>query len=337
MVAGFLSALDELKLIPRIQLTATTAWNVKSQILRFPEISWIDVSKGAKQDLFDPSCHECWAGVGDTPLQLSCGDWFLNKMLANTKIISGFSKKVLINIGAESEIMSRKEDFTSIIKIFDKISTRDEESTNIIQALLGSESEKVYTASDLANISLPMILKDNRCARHYELGLIIANDTFSECDIEEIGLFIASSKGIISFIAGETRKDPSFERGVYKQLTKGLWSPIKRKAQLCIPPYNTGSLNDLVRPICECNTIISSRYHCLLIAAWAGCRVSAIARSSKVLALAKTLGIPFIPPPITHEKMRSLQEASKYVSKDILMELNEKAKLGIEFSLGNRF
>ena len=206
--------------------------------------------------------------------------------------------------------------------------------SKIVQALLGSESEKVYTGSDLANISLPMMLKDNRYDHNNELGLIIAKDTLSEGDIEEIGLFIASSKETVSFIAGETRKDPSFERGVYKRLTKGLWSAVKRKAKLCIPPYDTGSLNDLVRPICQCKTIISSRYHGLLVAAWAECRVSAIARSSKVLALAKTLAIPFILPPITHEKMRYLQEESKYVPKDILIDLNRKAKLGIEAHWG---
>ncbi len=90
---------------------------------------------------------------------------------------------------------------------------------------------------------------------------------------------------------------------------------------------------DLVRPFGECKTILSSRYHGLLTAAWFGCKVGAIGRSSKVVALAKLLEVPAIVPPIKTGDLERLEKMAVRVAPERLQELHKAALTGVSFCL----
>ena len=90
-------------------------------------------------------------------------------------------------------------------------------------------------------------------------------------DFDAVGRFVASRDEPVAFIACETRDSPMFERGIYRTITERFGPEIGQRLRLCVPPYDHGSLQDLVAPIARCKTVISSRYHGILTAAWAGC------------------------------------------------------------------
>ena len=331
MIGGFSQALAQLKEKNRPQLYSFTQHDLASQKTRFPQISW---SHTDEKKVSDPTQIECWAGVGDTPFQLTSGTWCLDLLLSDLEEIKKFRQRVLVGIGAETEIKSRVEDFAAIANSFDKIYTRDEHSTRILENWLKVKSDRLFTGSDLANISLPILLGNQTTEKKFELGLIVAGDTLSKKDITEIGKFITTQTEQVAFIAGETRIANYGERYIFRTLTRFPWSKVRKKATLQVPDYHSGSLYELIQPIVECETILSTRYHGLLTAAWAGCKVAAIARSSKVKALAQVLGVPYCELPVTVEKLESLRKEATIVSKDLLESLKDQAIQGINFSLG---
>ena len=330
MVAGFVQALSTLNPESPTKIYSKTRHNVESQRIRFPEISWTHTED---KKVYEPAAIECWAGVGDTPFQLTSGDWFLQILLSDLEAIPKFQNRVLVSIGAEAEIQPRAKDFARVANAFERISTRDENSTRILVDLLGVPSSRVFTGSDLANISLPVILENRSINKEFDLGLIIAGDTLSKKDIKQVGEFIANRTDPVAFIAGETRLEPSFERGIFAKLTRFSWSRVRGKASLQVPDYDRGSLSDIIRPIATCETVISTRYHGLLTAAWAGCKVAAIGRSSKVTALAEGLGVPCCQLPLTREKLEKLEREASKVSEVTLAELTKKAIDGVDFAL----
>lgn len=93
--------------------------------------------------------------------------------------------------------------------------------------------------------------------------------------------------------------------------------------------FNLKSTAELVSHYPECDTIIASRYHALLTAAWAGCKVVSIERSSKVTVLAELLGIPEVKKPITSGKLFSALEKAKLIDRNILNSLLSDAEKGI--------
>lgn len=334
MVSGFQQALLILHsgILPKVY--AKSKWNLESQKLRFPDINWLPSSQSFNSNTVNIPETECWAGVGDTPFQLTCGNWFLDFLLSERGKISHFKHKVLVGVGCETEIQDKQKEFSLIADVFDRISVRDEHSYHILVDLLKVSSQKVFIGSDLANISLPIILGEpNIQSRQFKLGLILAGDTFSKKDIQEVAEFLAQQENTTAFIAGETRKLKNSELDIFANLTKFPWSKLRSKIVLKVPNYSQGSLYDLVQPVCACETVISSRYHGLLAAAWAGCKVAAIGRSSKVSALAKELNIPYCSLPITRNKLDSLLKEASKVSNTILMTQKEKALAGVDFTL----
>ena len=334
MIAGFIKAISQIySQDSSCKLYSLTRWNINSQRVRFPEIAWISTTDSISEKYLDSSQIQCWAGIGDTPFQLTSGEWFLEFQLSQLNNINSFQNKVLVSVGAESEIEPRSRDFAKIADVFDRISTRDIHSYKIITQLLGIAEDRIYCGADLANISLFNLVYQKKFEKKFNLGLIVAGDTLSKKDIRSVGNFIQNSSEPIAFIAGETRLLNYVERGIYARLTRFPLSKVKKMSTLCVPHYDKGSIEDLVAPICACETIISSRYHGLLTAAWAGCKVAAIGRSSKVSALAELLKIPYAELPITPEKLKTLSEQAVIVSTDILLSLKEKALQSVAFAL----
>ena len=331
MVAGFTNALSQLKPDSQPKLYSTSAFDVPSQKKRFPQIFWRHRDENY---IYNPNLIEYWAGVGDTPFQLTCGTWFLDLLLSDIESIKKFRRRVLVGIGAETEIQPKIREFSLIAKIFDRIYARDEHSKRILVEGLGVKDDCIFAGSDLANISLPNILENKHAEKKFKLGLIVAGDTLTKTDISEIEKFIAVQDEPLAFVAGETRMGNSCERFIFRKFTRFPWSKVRGKAILQVPDYHNGSLYELIQPIVECETILSTRYHGLLAAAWAGCKVAAIARSSKVTALAEVLGIPFCIPPLTRAKLEFLQKEASIVSIPLLNGLKDQAINGVKFALG---
>src|SRR5207253_2167970 len=119
-----------------------------------------------------------------------------------------------------------------------------------------------------------------------------------------------------------------FERAVFMKL-KDTHQGLSSKAILLVPDYQHGSLADLVTPIQHCRVVLSARYHGLLAASWAGCRVGGIARSSKIRSLSQDLGIPYIDRPVTLTNLRKLKNDAMPVPRERLLALEQRAIDGV--------
>jgi len=332
MIAGFQKALSSYQGV-RFNTHVATGYFIESQQKRFPDIAWHRALPDHAQDRAS-GIHTTWVGPGATPFQLTCGDYVLKYWLEQLPLIRNFDRKCLVNVGAELEIEPEKEKFSFIAGVFDKISTRDQHSADILIKMLGQPGAKVFSGADLANIILADYADIRRSARKkFNLGVIIAGDTLSDEDIAGAEDFLATRWRPTSFIAGDVRDIERHECRIYKQMTVdwGWWA--RRKLVLSVPDYMNGDFRALLSPIDDCSTVISSRYHGILIAAWMGCKVAAIARSSKIPPLAEALRIPVCYPPLTRGKLEAMQKEACVVEKNILMAAKDKALEAVRFGM----
>jgi polysaccharide pyruvyl transferase WcaK-like protein len=332
MIAGFKKALSSHKGV-HFNILSATNYFIESQKIRFPDIAWHRKLPDNSSDKA-VGIHTTWVGPGATPFQLTCGDYVLKYWLEQLPFIKTFDRKCLVNVGAEQEIEPEKERFSLVANIFDKISTRDRHSADILTKMLGVDGSKVYAGADLANIVLADYIDAHGNARKkFNLGVIIAGDTLSDEDIAGVKEFLMTRWRRTSFIAGDVREIERHECRIFKEMTADSDWWAKRKLVLSVPDYMNGDIRSLLMPIDECSTIISSRYHGLLIAAWMGCKVAAIARSSKIEPLAKELQIPVCYPPLTKRKIETIQKEACFVSLNILNEAKEKALEAVRFGM----
>ena len=110
----------------------------------------------------------------------------------------------------------------------------------------------------------------------------------------------------------------------------GINKYLYRNVKIYTPDYFAEvNTEELVRHYSECKTVMTSRYHALLTAAWAGCRVVSMERSSKVTALSEELGIKEIKKPFTPEKLKQGFEEAKVVDRNILLQMFRNASNSI--------
>jgi hypothetical protein len=347
MLAGFLHLLKSQML--RAQLTCAIPRDVAPQRHRFPEVEWHGSSRQIETHLIQHS--DLWLGVGDTPFQITDGLWLFNHIAGQIELCRRYKKPMaMFGVGVEKEAMREHERVARILDAVELIITRDESSHALLSKVHPSFKNKVLIGADLANVALSRIFSEDLHfgdEKVFDLGVIVDAASLSENDLNQVRAFLCqeSSDKRIVFIANEVRSGKRFERNIYSTFIKPRWrirrTPLgqvgrrviprlnrllswlsrginKQVVSLYVPDYFAASIADLVKHYARCKIIISSRYHGVLAAAWAGCRVGAIAGRSKVEFLAKDLNIPYISKPLTVDNLRYLIDSSIPVSRESL-------------------
>ena len=332
MIAGFLKTISRLGL-SYDSIICAIHYNLRSQQLRFPEIDWHTKGLKAQRELIS-NC-DVWICVGDTPFQTTSGLEFLKNLEHETSVCEKEGKPIfMVGVGAEREAERYKHEFHDVIKKIKVIATRDQATVDIIKHNLGCKDANAVAFADLANISLQHIFDQTQdTEKTYDLGWTVNTDSIEENDIHVIKSFINSlrnSKKV--FVCNEVRKLKSMERSVYRKYFKSWYYPWNTSNQvLSVPKYSSASLQDLVSVYSKCKKLITTRYHGLLIAAWAGCAVGAIARSSKVENLAKVLGVPYAKKPLKSSELQEVYNHATKVSRSKLDALAQKASDGVKY------
>jgi hypothetical protein len=304
-------------------LVSACAWDIASQRRRIPSVRWLEP---AAFDALAPEAGDVWVGAGGTPFQMTSGDWFLRWLEARTQNMAAARARVLLCVGAEDEIEGQAERFGAIASRFDRISTRDEHGAGLVRSL-GIDAERVFAGADLADVSLAPLTSAPRQRPAFDLGLVPVNEGRDEHLPETLASAIAAFDGSAAFIAGDVRGLSGFESDV-------AWRARADDAPLLTPAYAAGSMRDLLVPFALCERVVSWRYHGLLTGAWLGRRVAAVARSSKVRALAEDLGVPWRPSPVSAEDMRSLARDACTVARDRLEARRQRAIEAVSWTLG---
>ena len=304
--------------------------NFLHQQYRFQKVKFADEKKR-----FEIS-KECkiWIGVGDTPVQVKSGDWFINKLESDLEKINRTNPEYYFaGIGAEKEAAERKDTFVKILFNVNHIWTRDKATSDILINDFEISPEKISTSSDLANISLSRIFRDSEDykSRRYDLGFCYYDEKSEGEDLKNTGSFLKKfRKGKILLFGNEVNKKGNFEYALYEKMFGGINKYLYRNVKIYTPDYFAEvNTEELVRHYSECKTVMTSRYHALLTAAWAGCRVVSMERSSKVTALSEELGIKEIKKPFTPEKLKQGFEEAKVVDRNILLQMFRNASNSI--------
>jgi hypothetical protein len=315
-----------------LELFCSIPRNSSHQEYRFPEIRF--VSKLNREDV----ALQCpvWLGVGDTPVQMRSGEWFLMK-LEKDYLVARANRKdcYMIGIGAETEAVSHSDRFRRVFEQVELSWTRDEQSFLTLSNYFDIPKNNLRISSDLANISLKEIFssQDSGSRRRYDLGICYYDESVDKDNMSELKLFInglrKNGRNILMF-ANDANADGMFEFGIYKKMIGPLDRKLSKGLKFLLPPYfEKRSLSSLLEHYRDCSTLMTSRYHALLSAAWAGCKVVALERSSKTSALARDLGIYEIRKPFSSEQLMAAYENAQSVDIERLKELSRKASESI--------
>jgi len=340
MLAGFMTGIKDLGLSAKMRrLRALCSLDRASQRLRFPEIEWVDAGRPEARERALKGA-DALLGIGGTPFQMSIGPWLLNnieEVIVRKKEQAPF---VFVNAGSESEANRAKSKFESVLRKITSISARDGDTFALLDEWRNRETKpELMRGADLANISLPALTKDHPPldSRPHDLGVILGSDTLGKPDVRTVIDWIAMGKQPIAWITCEVRNMPGCEYRIYLKNWFRLGGGLFHKpphVRLYRPRYRSCSLAELVAPFARCKKILSSRYHGVLAAAWSGCRVAGIARSSKVKWLCRQLEIPVIEPPLTRDALVQAENAAETVKRPLLEKFRELAMEGID---GHRF
>jgi hypothetical protein len=336
MLAGFLKGIKDLGLSEKMRrLRALCSQDRASQKNRFPEIEWVDgKAQQTRWETFKSA--DVLLGIGGTPFQFSTGPWLLEnieEVIARKKEQAPF---IFVNAGSESEANRAKPRFESVMQKITSISARDKDTiAQLGEWRNGSGNPELLAGADLANISLPGLTENHPplATRPDELAVILGSDTLSKTDVRTVIDWIAEGSRPVSWITCEVRNMARCEYRVYLKNWFRLGGSIVRKPpliRLYRPRYQSCGLAALVEPFSFCKTILSSRYHGILSAAWSGCRVAGIARSSKVKWLCQQLEIPVVELPITREALSNAEKNAEVVKRPTLEKFRELAIQGID-------
>lgn len=328
MLDGFLKEMKS----SNIEFYCSLPRDPNSQKIRFPEINFVSREDRVKA----ADICNIWIGVGDTPIQIKSGNWFLDHLLKESELKKGKKiKYYFIGVGAESEAVTEKANFKAVLDEIDHIWTRDKATTDTLIKGFDLQADRITTSSDLANISLRKIfLTPGRNEKNkYDIGLCYFDENAESVNLDAVKIFlknaVTKNKRVLAF-GNEVRKEGKYEYMIYMNMFnrfERLFGNIKYYQP---DYYNMNNVADLVHHYSKCEVIMSSRFHSLLTAAWAGCKVVALERSSKVSALAEDLGINEVKKPFTPEKLMLSYNESAIVDINILNRFHEQAVSSIE-------
>ena len=289
MVAGFLSAFADDDRFDLICVLPSD--RIASQRLRFPQISWLKADDKERERLIRAS--DVWLGVGGTPFQATGGGWLLKRILADFDACLE-TPKFMVGVGSENEVKAERVRAARMFDSVDRIWTRDQGSYNVLLDQFGNVGTTITNGGDLANIALQKVFSSvSNSTKHGEaIGLIVYKDAAAHLDTIQLRRSIqeAMSKRPVTFIANDVRRG-AMEHAIFRKAFGGLRGLIHGKPHWMAPDYNANNIGDMVNHFLNYNIVLSARYHGLLTAAWAGCAVTALARSSKLTFLAEDLGI----------------------------------------------
>jgi len=291
---------------------------------RFPQLEWRTVC--------DSDAHAVWLGVGDTPIQVLSGDFFLRFLEKQIDSIQNRNcLRLLIGIGVEAEAVAQAARFRRILKKIDFIWTRDYFSKEILTDSFGVSMDQIAVSGDLANVALNSF-DCYECQTNRPIGLAFNcfMEHFPWRSIPSIVQFLRheARKYKVVWLANETRvlRRQHSEITLYNHIAFILnvatrYDPI----DLVMPNYYAGSTSAMIEHFSAFQTVISCRYHCILSAAWAGCRIAGIGRSSKISALCQDLGVPCIALPITRRALEYALDKACVVERQKLLTLANTA------------
>jgi polysaccharide pyruvyl transferase WcaK-like protein len=332
MLHGFLNSIKSFNNTYPFHFGCIIPHNIISQRKRFKDIEWFLTNEVNREEII--SKFDYWVGVGGTPFQMTSGPWLINKLLDDVQIIRKIKIPMfMIGVGGEKESLKVSDKIKQILKEVRFIATRDEFSQKLLIEDFDTDKAKVLLGSDLAHIALEEIFHSLQIStnvpKKYDLAVTYYSETKNNNELIQVRDFlkhIAKTHSVV-FVGNETRKGMGAEYDIYQSMFKGIKNLFQKPSvQYFMPNYNSNSVEDLVKHFQEYGVFMSSRYHAILTAAWAGCKVVALGRSSKIKALAEELNIPLVDNPFDYKGLYEGFSQARSVPKDQLITMAKRSR-----------
>jgi ADP-heptose:LPS heptosyltransferase len=289
-----------------------------SQMRRFPQVTWCRPGVGYFAALADADLMML---PGDTPFMPEAWVWDA----VPPRVAAGGSCPLLcLAVGAEEPAEKQLPAARDLLRQACFTTARDATSVDVLRTLAPESADRIEEGADLANLTLRRLFRHRGLptdARPIPLALLWYAESTSAADISGLRTFVnrRAPGDWPVFLSHEYRLE--YEYAHFRQLfPRGHPRP-----RFIRPRYSATDMDALVAPYREIGTVVASRYHALLAAAWAGCRVAALPRSLKVVGLARSLEIPLVAAPISADELERAVGEARTISRAKLDDLAERA------------
>jgi polysaccharide pyruvyl transferase WcaK-like protein len=268
---------------PQATVTACTPHDVDSQRSRFPAIQWLAESDERCRAL---ESADVWLGLGGTPFQLECGPWSLDHLDRERQVCSKLGKPmVFLGVGCDSPDSVRDSRGRRVVEAAERIWTRDARSAEAIDGV--AAADVVTEGADLAHIALGAAVTP--APEPALLGLLFGLQGPGIVHLPAVEQILACRlPAKTRWLIQEARSFPSTERWNLANLSP----PAQSAVELMPMDYATDSIEGFLTNFGAPQTVLSSRYHGALVAAWHACRLSVIARTEKLDGIVDDFGVP---------------------------------------------
>jgi hypothetical protein len=315
MLDGFLRRL--LSSGTQATIIAVTPYDIESQRRRFPEIQWFSDGEGRREEQLRAA--DVWLGLGSTPFQIESGPWMLDHLDRERELCGRLKKPMLfLGVGCGSPDAVRDPRGRRVVEAAERIWVRDERSAEAIGSV--AAPGVVEQGADLAHIVLRATARPQ--PEPALLGLMLGLHAAGIVDILAVEESIARRPpGTTRWLVQEARSFPCTERWNFAGLSE--WA----QGRVCCMPFDYAhdTIQQFLANFGAPETVVSSRYHGALIAAWHGCRLGVIARSDKFHGVVADLEVPSLPGIHAADQLEALARDAVPVDRRRLEALRERA------------
>ena len=279
MLAGFLREIR--RLARPVHFTCSVPENHAGLRLRYPEIQWLEYTISARWNAM--ASAECWLGLGGTPFQCDSGPFFERHLEQEWAICQAIGLPMdFLGIGVEHAAVMNRPGFRRLFQSVRHSWARDELSASWLNSVV---TGRTTAAADLANILFAELHPDYAVKPPSRgIGYLLNFEKLTESLPDLLPALLEALPGEELFwLVQDRRLLPGMERYWWVRLPDSVRSrflvvELGQECATTVPTEMPG-------------TVISSRYHGALLAAWSGSRVMIIARSGKMMGLAQQLGV----------------------------------------------
>lgn len=283
-LAGFVEAWRRLG--SPAELVAAIPFPLAPQARRFAEIEWHADTPHARE----AAIRDCdaWLALGGSPFQTDSGPWMLDRLARDTALCRQFARPMYflgtgLNDRAALDDPRARDALVGATHLW----IRDTDCAAWMADVAGAE--RVTAAADLAHVFLEQL--PTRTPEPHRLGWTLAFENGSQCTTQAIEHVITRlSDWQHDWLVQDVRLLPGGERWWHRQLD----ATTRHSTHVKLPDYAAATAAQLLAAWPCGEAVVSSRYHALLVGAWRGSRLVAIARSDKLTAAATSLGCPVI-------------------------------------------
>lgn len=278
MLDGFLACVRGR--LDRLRLTCCTPHDRLPLRRRFPQVEWIEYTPQARRAAIQQA--DAWLGLGGSPFQTSDGDWFATHLAEEAAMCREASVPMhFLGVGVNDASALDRVDLQAVLQQAAGVWTRDARSARLLE-----RRARVRAGGDLAHVYLADRTSPDPGIRSGLALCLRFHGNLGE-PASALGELLADVPDPLHWLVQEVRPLPGCEHALYRHLPASLRSR-------CIPqaPDATGvSCDALLDAWPPFESLLSSRYHATLVAAWAGARIGVIALSDKLRGVAEDLGV----------------------------------------------